>query len=441
MLNPKRTIILLVSWVFLCALPGYATDVKMSDFGTVTTLEGTDYLILLHGTGSGSNKKITAANALVYFGGISWGDIAGNSAQALPSGGFTGNFILPTIKVLTTGQFQFYNGATWDTFLDPTVGLATLTLGSGLTFSAGTGVGQLQAAATISPDTTVMSTLTGNQVGTGVYFTTGGTTTAYTLTPTPAISALAAGQRWRMMVNATNTAAATLAVSGKTATAIKKWSTAGATTDIVAGDMVINTIAEVVYDGTQYLLLNPAKVAAGSAAILATPRAIYGNNFDGSAALTQIIASTYGGTGNGFAKLAGPTTSEKTWTGPDANATLTTLVPGTITTSATPYPGSDGTVNGTKVYHFTVTALAEAAQLQIPCGTWYDGEQLIVRIKGDATPRALTYVTSAGGYRVCTTTPGALPTTTVASKTLYLKFIYNGADSFFDYIGFAGSDF
>ena len=34
---------------------------------------------------------------------------------------------------------------------------------------------------------------------------------------------------------------------------------------------------------------------------LATTRSIYGNNFDGSAALTQIIASTYGGTGNGFA--------------------------------------------------------------------------------------------------------------------------------------------
>jgi hypothetical protein len=57
---------------------------------------------------------------------------------------------------------------------------------------------------------------------------------------------------------------------------------------------------------------------------LATPRAIYGNNFDGSAALTQVIASTYGGTGNGFTKLAGPATSEKTWTGPNANCNLLT---------------------------------------------------------------------------------------------------------------------
>ena len=60
----------------------------------------------------------------------------------------------------------------------------------------------------------------------------------------------------------------------------------------------------------------------GSAATLTTPRAIYGNNFDGSAALTQVVASTYGGTGNGFTKFSGATTTEKTYALPDANATL-----------------------------------------------------------------------------------------------------------------------
>lgn len=62
----------------------------------------------------------------------------------------------------------------------------------------------------------------------------------------------------------------------------------------------------------------------GSAATLTTPRAIYGNNFDGSAALTQVIASTYGGTGNGFTKFSGPATSEKTFTLPDSSATILT---------------------------------------------------------------------------------------------------------------------
>jgi hypothetical protein len=74
----------------------------------------------------------------------------------------------------------------------------------------------------------------------------------------------------------------------------------------------------------------------GSAAMLTTPRSIYGNNFDGSAALTQIIASTYGGTGNGYTKFTGPTTSEKTFTLPDANASI-------LTTNAAVTVGQGGT--------------------------------------------------------------------------------------------------
>lgn len=62
----------------------------------------------------------------------------------------------------------------------------------------------------------------------------------------------------------------------------------------------------------------------GSAATLTTPRGIYGNDFDGSSALTQIIASTYGGTGNGFTKFSGATTSEKTYTLPNATTTILT---------------------------------------------------------------------------------------------------------------------
>jgi len=83
--------------------------------------------------------------------------------------------------------------------------------------------------------------------------------------------------------------------------------------------------------GTTSIALNRASLAQaltgitsidGSAATLTTTRAIYGNNFNGSAALTQIIASTYGGTGNGFTKFTGPTTAEKTFTLPDASSTI-----------------------------------------------------------------------------------------------------------------------
>jgi hypothetical protein len=63
---------------------------------------------------------------------------------------------------------------------------------------------------------------------------------------------------------------------------------------------------------------------ASTATTLQTTHAIYGNNFNGSADLTQVIASTYGGTGNGFTKFTGPAASEKTFTLPNASATILT---------------------------------------------------------------------------------------------------------------------
>lgn len=70
---------------------------------------------------------------------------------------------------------------------------------------------------------------------------------------------------------------------------------------------------------------------SSTATTLATTRAIYGNNFDGSAPLTQVIASTYGGTGNGFTKFTGPTTSEKTFTLPNQSGTLSVISSGSWT--------------------------------------------------------------------------------------------------------------
>lgn len=74
----------------------------------------------------------------------------------------------------------------------------------------------------------------------------------------------------------------------------------------------------------------------GSAATLTTPRTIHGGSFNGSGDVTNIIASTYGGTGNGFAKFSGPATTEKTFTLPNANATI-------LTDNATVTVGQGGT--------------------------------------------------------------------------------------------------
>lgn len=86
--------------------------------------------------------------------------------------------------------------------------------------------------------------------------TVGGTANAVTLTPAPPITALLAGQSFRFIVGTSNTATATVAVSGLTATAIKK-SIDGALVALVANDMVAATTADLLYDGTQFVLLNP----------------------------------------------------------------------------------------------------------------------------------------------------------------------------------------
>jgi hypothetical protein len=84
------------------------------------------------------------------------------------------------------------------------------------------------------------------------------------------------------------------------------------------------TATNVAYSGLTGTVPTWNQNTTGSAATLTTARGIYGNNFDGSAALTQIIASTYGGTGNGFTKFSGATTAEKTYTLPDATTTILT---------------------------------------------------------------------------------------------------------------------
>jgi len=88
---------------------------------------------------------------------------------------------------------------------------------------------------------------------------------------------------------------------------LKSTTTTGALTIAVAGDFPI---------------LNQS--TTGSAATLTTARSIYGNTFNGSADVTGIIGASFGGTGNGFTAFAGPTTTTKTFTLPDASSTILT---------------------------------------------------------------------------------------------------------------------
>lgn len=150
-----------------------------------------------------------------------------------------------------------------------------------------------------------------------------------------------------------------------------------------------------------------ANVTAGAANTLSTARSIYGNAFDGSAALNQIIASTYGGTGNGFTKFAGPAGSEKTFTLPNANDTLAGLGQANIWTGVQQFGTIGGAVGkfvlaGSTSGSTTLNsaAVAGTSVLTLPAAT----DTLV----GKATADVLTNKSLSGSSNTFTNIP--LPT-------------------------------
>ena len=117
-----------------------------------------------------------------------------------------------------------------------------------------------------------------------------------------------------------------------------------------------------------------------------------------------------------------PSSTAATLTGTETltNKRITKRVTSTAS-SATPTPNSDTT----DVY--LVTALSQTATFGAPTGTPTQGQQLIIRIKDNATARTLAWNAI---YRASSDL--ALPTTTIVSKTVYLGFMYNSTDSKWD---------
>lgn len=149
---------------------------------------------------------------------------------------------------------------------------------------------------------------------------------------------------------------------------------------------------------------------AGTATTLQTARTIAGQSFNGSTNIS--IASTDLSDTASIVLL----TSTQTLT----NKRMTPRI-GTTTTSATPTPTGDS------ADQYTVTALNTNATIAAPTGTPTDGQDLWLRIKDDGNVRTLTF---NAAYRFSSDL--AAPTATVVSKTLYMRFKYNSADSKWD---------
>lgn len=101
-----------------------------------------------------------------------------------------------------------------------------------------------------------LATKAGLQAQTYTAFTTGGTSTAFTLTPTPALTGLAAGQRFRVKFHTGCGATPTLAISGQAAKSLKKYTYAGTKAAVVAADIVADMLTDIEYDGVDYVVLD-----------------------------------------------------------------------------------------------------------------------------------------------------------------------------------------
>jgi hypothetical protein len=137
------------------------------------------------------------------------------------------------------------------------------------------------------------------------------------------------------------------------------------------------------------------------------------------ASLAPLASPTLTGTPAAPTAAAGTSTTQLATT-----AFVNTLNVQSIASSSTPTPTS---VND----QLEITALATNMTLTNPTGTMQNAWGLSVRIKDNATPRTIAYGTQ---YRAVGVT---LPTTTVASKTLYLGMVWNGADTTFDVVSVA----
>jgi len=100
----------------------------------------------------------------------------------------------------------------------------------------------------------------GCQDGGYTYTVDTGAADAYVAVMSPTITAYAAGQRFTVKLTNANTGATTIDIDSVGAKAI----TDVATSALIGGEILANGFYELLYDGTQFLLLNPAPATVGS---------------------------------------------------------------------------------------------------------------------------------------------------------------------------------
>lgn len=123
-----------------------------------------------------------------------------------------------------------------------------------------------------SPDVLAFATKIGVQQESYSYGTDTGAANAYAVALTPAVTSYVAGQDAAFIATHTNTTASTLALNGLATKNIKKWSS-GSLVALAAGDITVNQLIILKYDGTQFIM--PTGGGGGTTSPLTTKGDIY----------------------------------------------------------------------------------------------------------------------------------------------------------------------
>jgi hypothetical protein len=171
----------------------------------------------------------------------------------------------PNITALTTGTYVTWLPTAANTAAAPTLAAGTtaataITKCGTVALVAGDLLSTVWAVAQYDGTEWVLQNPVQFGCSEGGLPTSGGTANAQTLTVSPAITAYITGVVFNFTPGVANTGATTVAISGLGTKNITKCGT----TALVANDLTTTAIAIILYDGTEFQLLNPQATACGS---------------------------------------------------------------------------------------------------------------------------------------------------------------------------------
>lgn len=197
--------------------------------------------------------------------------------------------------------------------------------------------------------------------------TTAGGTTAYTLTPTPAITAYATGQEFVIKMNATNAGASTINVSGLGAKSLTK---SGATA-LSSGDLAIDGIYTITYDGTQFQVSGGAGSGGSNSFIIGeTPSGTVNGSNAAFDTASNYVAGSIQVYRDGQRMVGGGADYTET----DSNTITFTTAPVTGSVIKVDYQtstGTSGNADTVDTYHAAITPAASTVAVHNSSGVLF----------------------------------------------------------------------